>query len=103
MRSRDAPDSKRAKQSFFGLKAHIDVDARTGLTQSLRTTAANVHVIIETEHLIHDEDTFISGNSGYRETQKRSELKDIKADWLIAATYKRKEQARCVFSRNTQG
>jgi len=37
--------TKKGKQCLFGLKAHIDVDARTGLTHSLSTTAANVHDI----------------------------------------------------------
>lgn len=76
--------TQKGKQWFFGLKAHIGVDARTGLTHSLSTTAANVHDITETEHLLHGEETFISGDSGYRGAQKREELKDIKADWLIA-------------------
>ncbi|MDX2424031.1 MAG: transposase, partial [Amphritea sp.] len=30
------------------------------------------------------EETFISADSGYRGAQKREELRDIKADWLIA-------------------
>ena len=60
------------------------MDARTGLTHSLSTTAANVHDITETENLLHGEETFISADSGYRGAQKREELKDIKADWLIA-------------------
>ena len=76
--------TQKGKQWFFGLKAHIGVDARTGLPHSLSTTAANVHDITETEHLLHGEERFISADSGYRGAQKREELKDIKADWLIA-------------------
>ena len=40
--------------------------------------------------LLHGEEHFISEDSGYRGVQKREELKDIKADWLIAATYEKK-------------
>tara|TARA_R110001606_G_scaffold389553_1_gene555748 strand:- start:5247 stop:5948 length:702 start_codon:yes stop_codon:yes gene_type:complete len=75
--------TQKGKQWFLGLNAHIGVDARTGLTQSLSTTAANVHDITETENLLHGEETFISADSGYRGPQKREELKGIKADWLI--------------------
>ena len=89
--------TQKGKQWFFGLKAHIGVDARTGLTHSLSTTAANVHDITETENLLHGEERFISADSGYRGAQKREELKDIKADWLMLRC-----QARCVFSRNTR-
>ena len=94
--------TQKGKQWFFGLKAHIGVDARIGLTHSLSTTAANVHDITETENLLHGEEMFISADSGYRGAQKREELKDIKADWLIAATYKRKDQAKYVFSKSTR-
>jgi IS5 family transposase len=76
--------TQKGKQWFFGLKTHIGVDVRTGLTHSLSTTAANVHDITETENLLHGEETFISADSGYRDAQKREEFKDIKADWLIA-------------------
>lgn len=76
--------TQKGKQSF-GLKAHIGVDARTGLTHSLSTTAANVHDITETANLLHGEECFVSADSGYRGAQKREELKGIKADWLIAA------------------
>lgn len=62
---------KRKEWWLFGLKAHIGVDARTGLKHSLSTTAANVHDITETENLLHGEEAFISADSGYRGTQKR--------------------------------
>jgi IS5 family transposase len=75
---------------------------RTGLTHSLSAAAANVHDITETENLLHGEETFISAGSGYRGAQKREELKDIEADWLIELFIKRKGQARCVLSRNTR-
>jgi IS5 family transposase len=75
--------TQKGKQWFFGLKAHIGVDARTGLTHSVSTTAANVHDITETASLLHGEECFVSADSGYCSAQKRKELKDVKADWLI--------------------
>jgi IS5 family transposase len=36
--------TKKGNQWHFGLKAHIGVEARTGITHSLTTTAANVHL-----------------------------------------------------------
>jgi len=35
--------TKKGNQWHFGMKAHVGVDARTGLTHSLTTTAANEH------------------------------------------------------------
>lgn len=56
--------TQKGKQWFFGLKAHIGIYARAGLTHCLSTMAANVHNVTEAEHLFHGEETFISGNSG---------------------------------------
>lgn len=39
---------------------------------------------METEDLRHGEEACISADSGYHGARKREELKDIKADWLIA-------------------
>jgi IS5 family transposase len=77
----------KGKQWFFGLKTHIGVDARTGLTHSVSTTAANVHDITETANLLHGEACFVSADSRYPSAQKREELKGVKTDWLIAAIF----------------
>jgi len=76
--------TKKGNQWHFGMKAHIGVDARTGLTHSVSTTTANVHDLNETANLLHEEACFISADSGYRGAQKREELEHVKADWLIA-------------------
>ncbi len=76
--------TKKGNQWHFGMKAHIGVDARTGLTHSLSTTAANVHDFNETANLLHGEEIFIFAGSGYCGAQKREELEHVKADWLIA-------------------
>jgi IS5 family transposase len=76
--------TQKGKQWFFGLKAHIGVDTRTGLAHSVSTATANVHDITETANFLHGEECFVSAGSGYRGAQKREELKDVKVDWLIA-------------------
>jgi IS5 family transposase len=86
--------TQKGKQWFFGLKAHIGVDARTGLTHSVSTTAANVYDITETANLLHSEACFVSADSSYRGNQKREELKGVKADWLIAAIFRKEGQAK---------
>lgn len=70
-------------QAQKGNQWHFGVDARTALTHSLSTTAANVHDFNDTANLLHGEKCFISADSGYRGAQKREELKHIKAGCLI--------------------
>ena len=45
--------TKKGNQWHFGMKAHIGVDADTGIVHSLSTTAANVHDVTEAHNLLH--------------------------------------------------
>tara|TARA_R110001583_G_scaffold185625_1_gene345865 strand:- start:15398 stop:16363 length:966 start_codon:yes stop_codon:yes gene_type:complete len=76
--------TKKGNQWHFGLKAHIDVDARTGLTHTLTTTAANEHDLNQAQHLLHGDEEFVFADAGYRGAEKREELKDVAVDWHIA-------------------
>ena len=67
-----------------GMKAHIGVDAKSGLTHSLVTTAANEHDLNQVGKLLHGDEEFISADAGYQGAEKRDELSDVSADWLIA-------------------
>jgi len=69
---------------FTRLKAHIGVDAKTGLTRSFTTTAANEHDLNQAKNLLHGEEDFVFADSGYRGAEKREELKDAAVDWHIA-------------------
>lgn len=66
------------------MKAHIGVDARTGMAHSFTTTAANQRDLNQAENLLHGDEGFIFADAGYRGAEKRDELKDIDVDWHIA-------------------
>jgi len=76
--------TKKGNQWHFGLKAHMGVDARTGLTHSLTTTAANEHDLNQADKLLHGEEAFVFADAGYRGIEKRENLQDKKIDWYIA-------------------
>lgn len=76
--------TKKGNQWHFGMKAHIGVDARTGLTHSFTTTAANEHDLNQAEYLLHGKEEFIFADSGYRGAENRKELEDVKAHWHVA-------------------
>ena len=83
-RDQEMHQTKKGNQWHFGMKAHIGVDARTGLTHSFTTTAANEHDLNQADQLLHGEEAFIFADAGYRGAEKRDELKDVSADWYIA-------------------
>ncbi|AKL15640.1 IS5 family transposase (plasmid) [Citrobacter freundii] len=60
------------------------VDAKSGLTHSLVTTAANEHDLNQLGNLLHGEEQFVSADAGYQVAPQREELAEVDVDWLIA-------------------
>lgn len=83
-RDPDMHQTKKGNEWHFGMKAHIGVDANSGLTHTLVTTAANEHGLNPLNKLLHGEEEFVSGDAGYQGAQKREELEDADVEWLIA-------------------
>ena len=91
-RSRDPEmhSSKKGNQWYFGMKAHIGVDAESGLVHTVRGTSGHVSDIAEANSLLHGEESIAFGDAGYQGIEKRP---DAKADvtWYVAMrTGKRK-------------
>ncbi|MFM4857571.1 IS5 family transposase [Aeromonas hydrophila] len=77
--------TKKGNQWYFGMKAHIGVDAKSGLTHSLETTSANEHDLNQVGHLLHGKEEFVFADAaGYQGAENREELADVKAQWAIA-------------------
>jgi IS5 family transposase len=63
--------TRKGNQWYFGMKAHIGVDAGTGYVHSLTCTAANVHDLDEVVHLVRPDDEVVYCDAGYRGAGKR--------------------------------
>lgn len=57
--------TRKGRQWYFGMKAHIGVDSRTKLIHSVAATAANVHDSQLLGDLLHGEETRVWGDSAY--------------------------------------
>ena len=57
----------------FGMKAHIGVDADSGLTHTLVTTAANVGDVTQAHALLHGREQEAYADAGYQGVEKRPE------------------------------
>src|SRR5690625_263351 len=77
--------TKKGNQWHFGMKAHIGVDAESGLVHTVTGTGANVHDVTETGALLHGEESTVFGDSGYTGAHKRVENKGRAVDSHIAA------------------
>ena len=78
--------TKKGNQWHFGMKAHIGVDADSGLVHTVTTTPANAHDVTQAHALLHGQEEVVFADSGYRGVEKRQEIQDKHAgvDWEIA-------------------
>ena len=67
--------TSKGKQWYFGMKAHIAVDADSGLVHSVIGTAANVSDINVAGALLHGQEEVAFADSGYQGVHKRDEAR----------------------------
>lgn len=68
--------TKKGNQWYHGMKVHAGVDAGTGYVHTITGTAANIHDIDETVHLLREDDEVCYGDSGYSGVEKRPEIRN---------------------------
>jgi IS5 family transposase len=74
--------TKKGNQWHFGMKAHIAVDAQSGLVHTVTTTAANEADVEQVADLLHGKERDVWADSGYRGAQTRV---NKPVNWHIAA------------------
>ena len=84
-RDEDSHQTKKGNEWYFGMKAHIGVDAESHLVHSFTTTAANVADIVETAALLHGDEDTVFADAGYTGVAKREEMNTVTVDCQIAA------------------
>jgi IS5 family transposase len=65
------------------MKAHIGVDADSGLVHSVEGTAANVNDVTQAHKLLHGEEADAFADAGYQDAHKRPEAKGG-VNWHVA-------------------
>jgi IS5 family transposase len=68
--------TKKGNQWHFGMKAHIGVDAGSGLVHSVTVSPANEADINQAKHLLHGEEQAVFGDAGYTGIEQRKEIKE---------------------------
>ena len=75
---KDAGYTKKGLGYHFGYKAHIGVDAKTGLVHTNVVTPANESDVSCTHRLLRKKDKFCHGDAGYVGVEKRDEIANDK-------------------------
>ena len=74
--------TKKGNQWHSGMKAHIGVDADSGLVHTVIGTAANVNDVTQGHCLLHGEEAVVFADAGYQGAAKRPEATGV--DWQVA-------------------
>jgi IS5 family transposase len=74
--------TKKGEQWYFGMKAHIGVDADSGLVHTVTTTAANEADVSQVADLLHGKEDVVHADAGYTGAEEYVDRKDLK--WEIA-------------------
>ena len=82
-RAPDMHQSKKGNQWYFGMKAHIGVDAESGLVHTVRGTSGNVNDVVKAHTLLHGDETEVFADAGYQGAHKRPDAQDG-VNWNVA-------------------
>lgn len=75
--------SKKGNQWYFGMKAHIGVDAKSGLVHTAGVTTGSVHDAKVMDNLIREDDRAIYGDKGYVNDKKRQLAEAAGVLWAV--------------------
>ena len=64
-RDPEMSSTKKGNDWYFGMKAHVGVDAENGIVHSLETTTAKVHDSQVWDELLHGKETSVWADKGY--------------------------------------
>ncbi|MGH8399081.1 MAG: IS5 family transposase [Gammaproteobacteria bacterium] len=76
--------TRKGNQWYFGMKAHIGVDAESGLVHTVTATAANVADVAEVGKLLHGKERMVFADAGYTGADKRVSCKRGRSWWIAA-------------------
>ena len=80
--------SKKGNQWFFGMKAHIGVDAKSGLVHTAGVTTGSVHDARVMDNLIREDDPAVYGDKGYASDAKQRAAEGAGVLWAVKAKAK---------------
>ena len=96
-RSRD-PETRQARKGnnwHFGCKAHVGVDAGSGLARAVEVTPANVCDVTVAHALVREDDSFCYADAGYVGVEKRpGQVKEAREGSLEREIERRKASVR---------
>ena len=83
-RDKEMKQTKKGNQWYFGMKAHVGTDSKTGLAHSIVVTDAGVHDSQVMDELLHGEEQAVYGDRAYTSDKKRKEYEERGIKWCVS-------------------
>ena len=82
-RDPEMSSSKKGNQWYFGMKAHVGVDAKSGLVHTAGVTTGKVHDAKVMPNLIREDDTAVYGDKGYASDERKRAAEGAGVRWCV--------------------
>jgi len=82
-RDPEMSSTKKGNDWYFGMKAHVGVDAQSGIVHSLDTTTAKVHDSQVWEDLLHGKETSVWADKGYVSAARETAFSGVGKFWGV--------------------
>jgi IS5 family transposase len=82
-RDPEMSSTKKGNDWFFGMKAHVGVDAESGVVHSLDTTTAKVHDSQVWDDLLHGKETSVWADKGYVNAAREAAFSGTDKFWGV--------------------
>ena len=82
-RDPEMSQSRKGNQWYFGMKAHIGVDTRSGLAHTVGVTTGKVHDARVMDRLIRPDDRAIYGDKGYANDTRKRTAREAGVIWAV--------------------
>jgi IS5 family transposase len=83
-RDPEMTSTKKGNQWYFGMKAHVGVDAHSGLVHTVVCTTASVHDSQVMEDLMHGAEDTLYGDKAYANQEKKELFEAVGGKWCVA-------------------
>jgi transposase, IS5 family len=82
-RDPEMTQAKKGNQWYFGMKAHVGVDAESGLVHTAGVTTGKVHDAKVMANLIREDDTAVYGDKGYASDARKRAAEAAGVLWAV--------------------
>ncbi len=82
-RDPEMSQSKKGNQWYFGMKAHIGVDAKSGLVHTVGVSTGSVHDAKVMDGLVREDDRAVFGDKGYVNEKKKRAARRAGVYWAV--------------------